>query len=83
MISFFQRSGFKFFFSPSESENLAHVIITGKGGQMIVFLNPLSPALAHNMTDNDQEAAMEIVKEYHQLLMARWFEWHESFSRCA
>ncbi len=83
MISFYQKNGFRFFFSNQENEAPAHVHVIGRGGQMIVWLEPISPALSHNLCESDQRAAVKIVKENHDHLMARWFDWYESFSRCA
>jgi hypothetical protein len=80
MISFYQQDGYKFFFSPVEGERQAHVHIIGQRGQMIVWLKPLTAALAHNVSDNEQKTMLRIVEENLHDFLTKWTEWYESYS---
>ena len=78
MPTIFRKYGYRFHFFANERNEPAHIHVTGKGGEMKVWLiGPLRVASVFKVSPADQRKIMEVIRENAKLFLE---EWHE-FSR--
>lgn len=68
------QDGFRFHFYSNERNEPAHVHITGKGGEMKVWLPSLEVAFSYGLSPAEQRNALEITKQNDRLFLEKWNE---------
>jgi hypothetical protein len=70
----FTKEGFRFHFYSNERNEPPHIHVTGKGGEMKIWLPSLAVEFSFGLSPPAQRRVMEITKENVTLLMERWNE---------
>jgi pimeloyl-ACP methyl ester carboxylesterase len=70
----FTQEGFRFHFYSNERNEPPHIHVTGKGGEMKIWLPSLAVEFSFGLSPPEQRRVMEIAKENVTLLMERWNE---------
>lgn len=80
MPTVFTKEGFRFHFYSNERNEPPHIHITGKGGEMKVWLPSLAVESSFGLSPPEQRRAMQIVKANVPLLMGCWNEFSRTKS---
>jgi hypothetical protein len=70
----FTKEGFRFHFYSNERNEPPHIHVTGKGGEMKLWLPSLTVAFSFGLSPPAQRRVVEITHENITLLMERWNE---------
>ena len=68
------KDGFRFHFYSNERNEPPHMHITGKGGEMKVWLPSLEVEFSFGLSPTDQRNALEITKQNAKMFTERWNE---------
>jgi hypothetical protein len=75
MPTVFVQDGFRFYFYSNERNEPAHIHVTGRGGEMKLWLPSLRIEYSFGLSPASQGAAYEITKKYANLFMGKWNEY--------
>lgn len=75
MPTVLQQDGFRFHFYSNERNEPAHIHITGRGGEMKIWLPSLAVEFSFGLSPPAQRRVLEITQENSTLLMERWNEY--------
>ena len=74
MPTVLRHGAFRFHFYTNEGNEPTHIHVTGKGGEMKVWLPTLSIEFSFGLSPSDQRAIMKVIRENVGLLMEEWDE---------
>lgn len=74
MPTIFIKNGFRFYFYSNEGTEPPHVHVTGKGGEMKIWLKPILVDVAFRVSPKDQKLILSIIKENHRTIVEEWNE---------
>ncbi|MBI4041862.1 MAG: DUF4160 domain-containing protein [Deltaproteobacteria bacterium] len=72
MPTIFRRYGYRFHFYSNENNEPPHVHVTGKGGEMKIWMPELIVEFAYRVTPSEQKRVMKVVKENVKFFMEKW-----------
>jgi len=70
----FREAGFRFHFYSNEGNEPPHVHITGKGGEMKVWIPEMSVEFSYRLSASEQRKIISLVKKNLDLLLEKWNE---------
>ncbi|MBI2606426.1 MAG: DUF4160 domain-containing protein [Deltaproteobacteria bacterium] len=68
------KDGFRFHFYTNERNEPPHIHITGKGGEMKVWIPSLVVEFSYGLSPGEQRNAMGITRQNIKLFMEKWNE---------
>ncbi|MCB1215004.1 MAG: DUF4160 domain-containing protein [Deltaproteobacteria bacterium] len=75
MPTVFKKFGYRFhFYSNERQEPPPHIHVTGKGGEMKVWLADLIVEFSYGVSPSEQRKIMGVIKEKSKVLMEAWNE---------
>ncbi|RLB57798.1 MAG: DUF4160 domain-containing protein [Deltaproteobacteria bacterium] len=74
MPTVFREAGFRFHFYSNEGNEPPHVHITGKGGEMKVWIPEMSVEFSYRLSASEQRKIISLVKKNLDLLLEKWNE---------
>lgn len=74
MPTIHRESGFRFFFYSNEGNEAAHVHITGKEGEMKIWLQPFGIEFSYGLSSKDQRVIVDIVRNNSKRFKEQWDE---------
>lgn len=77
MPTLLRKNGFRFFFYSGEGKGPSHVHVTGRGGEMKIWLQPVKIAWYFRLSPRDRSDVLQIIMENLIFFRDKWSEWHE------
>ena len=66
------QDGFRFHFYSNERSEPPHVHVTGKGGEMKIWLPSLEVEFSYGLSPGEQRKALEIAKQNAKMFLEKW-----------
>lgn len=74
MPTILKKSGYRLHFYSNERNEPAHIHVTGKGGEMKVWVPSLVVEFSYGLSPPEQRKVMLIIKENTNLILEKWNE---------
>ncbi|MBI4374733.1 MAG: DUF4160 domain-containing protein [Deltaproteobacteria bacterium] len=74
MPTVLRKFGYRFHFYSNESQEPSHIHVTGKGGEMKVWLPKMVIEFSYGFSPPEQRKITEVIQENATLFMEKWNE---------
>jgi hypothetical protein len=74
MPTIHSEAGFRFHFYSNEGDEPPHIHVSGRGGEMKIWIPSLMVEFTYNLSPRDQRQVLEIVKNNVTLFLENWNE---------
>ncbi len=68
------QEGFRFHFFSNENNEPPHIHVTGKGGEIKIWIPSLVVEFSYGLSPSEQRKALEITKQNVKLFAGKWNE---------
>jgi hypothetical protein len=69
-------NGFRFYFYSNEGNEPSHIHVSGRGGEMKIWIPSLMIEFSWNLSPRDQRQVLEIVGVNCSLFLEKWNDFH-------